>query len=1025
MTTQLSIPRTASRGIVGDRQLLAIQTFDVARLTNHAVPLIPGTFIAVSGQGPKQDSNGSGKTSFLAAVTILMGDPQWRLDSNAGKYAVGVLFRPDSAGVDPTHDIRPASSGYIVGVFAEQDRVSDTAMTVWVRLSTSTPYMQARWGTGIQVADAETDDERFLQADGIWQGLKTNGTLSARKMAELLYGDAPRCLSYLDTPLRPAVASLLSQQMTEMAPRDIADSLIALAGSKAHIDEERDLRGTVLAQRRERDESLTQEDEQRAREQTDLDSIAGRDAARSELAGALSHWHQYTAQRYLDVLRRDGEMAERIGDLAKRHAEAAGHTAALTQKLADLESRSDLTTDEQRARAARDRACQHREGLQQDRTAKATIQAGHDAELIALRPMIDNWDGRDPDECELALELARDNHAEHKQQLKLAESAVTAAREALQRAEQGRGGDAGLIIDILHSQAIDATALFDIVELTEDTRAEWEPRLWPWRDAVIVDRDAGAAARYAVAEIPGAQLIYTDGGHAVTYAGVRCPLPIATFFRQLEQRLTPGINPVQVTDSALQASIIGDFAEALTGREALLARMRRSVAETEQTRDDMVAATEVSDAAARLADLRFQAARAAGRTRFLTVEVESLAREVESLDRRIGEAIAAESGQIKAWEESYQLLTGHNTAVQLNRTQVTLLREKERELHKNLAARQQDRQNLSIERWREVWGGDLQQATDLVSAIPADTRQPVEQVRVRAVEQLARATSLFGIDDSSAADLPADFREAAERRRTLAADSLSQPPSVGLADIAFPLRTRLDGQAGADRVLRNRIEQQRMERSRIHEDLEERLADAEQRLQVVQDMIAQRVEGVLKRVSAAFNQLDIDRGGCGAELIFDNVRPAGPGEWLWEVTPRWRRSLRGPFVSYREVANGAQVKVYAVQLVLAALLADADTSGRVLVLDELGNSLGEVNRKDVLGALKRVAERQHVTILGTCQDSVVADASDVCGALTWFTHTNTANAYNNPTRVWAFDANGERVILTAEWLTTGRHDDWP
>ena len=130
MTGLLSLPRTTSRGVVGSRQLVAVQTFDVARLTNHAVPLVPGTFIAVSGEGPKGDSNGSGKTSFLAAVSILLGDPQWRLDTQGGKAAAGVLFKPDSAGVDPAQQARAANTGYVVGVFADPERPHDTALTV-------------------------------------------------------------------------------------------------------------------------------------------------------------------------------------------------------------------------------------------------------------------------------------------------------------------------------------------------------------------------------------------------------------------------------------------------------------------------------------------------------------------------------------------------------------------------------------------------------------------------------------------------------------------------------------------------------------------------------------------------------------------------------------------------------------------------------------------------------------------------------------------------------------------------------
>ena len=38
----------ADRGIVDDRQLVAVQTFDISRLTTHPVVIRPGTFIVVS-----------------------------------------------------------------------------------------------------------------------------------------------------------------------------------------------------------------------------------------------------------------------------------------------------------------------------------------------------------------------------------------------------------------------------------------------------------------------------------------------------------------------------------------------------------------------------------------------------------------------------------------------------------------------------------------------------------------------------------------------------------------------------------------------------------------------------------------------------------------------------------------------------------------------------------------------------------------------------------------------------------------
>ena len=105
---------------------------------------------------------------------------------------------------------------------------------------------------------------------------------------------------------------------------------------------------------------------------------------------------------------------------------------------------------------------------------------------------------------------------------------------------------------------------------------------------------------------------------------------------------------------------------------------------------------------------------------------------------------------------------------------------------------------------------------------------------------------------------------------------------------------------------------------------------------------------------------------------------------------------------------------------LAAVVADSRTKGRVLILDELGNSLGDVNRRDVLNALSEVAEQRQVTIFGTCQDSVLSDAADFFGELIWFTHATDTDAYNQPTRVWGHDSLHERVQLTAEWLMTGR-----
>lgn len=255
----------------------------------------------------------------------------------------------------------------------------------------------------------------------------------------------------------------------------------------------------------------------------------------------------------------------------------------------------------------------------------------------------------------------------------------------------------------------------------------------------------------------------------------------------------------------------------------------------------------------------------------------------------------------------------------------------------------------------------------------------------------------------------------AESARDVFAEQRPDKP-VPFEDAAGPIRIRLRGFDDYDHLTRTRIGAERAQREKALGQLHIDVTSGDERLDALQDMIEHTIEAALKQVSTALDKMT----AYGAELEQRSIRPAGAAPWRWEVTPRWRRSPTGGLVSYKETANGAQVKVFAIQLVLAALIADRETAGRVLILDELGNSLGDVNRRDVLKALRDVAVEQKVTILGTCQDSVLSDAADYFGELIWFTHATTTDAYNQPTRVWAYDPVADRVELTADWLRAGR-----
>ena len=235
----------AEIGIIGNRHLVALQTIDIARLTTHPVPLVPGTFIAVSGQGPKGDSNGSGKTSFLAAISLLLGDAQWRLEANGSQAAPKLLFSLPSAGLDKDSGYSSADCGYVIGVFAEKENPVETALTVWVRISSTPQYLRVRWTHGLHVAEGDTDAERYEQADALWQALPKDHEIGPKHLRTKLYGTAPKGIAYVDTSMRKSAPSLLSQQMTEMTPDQIGVALIELTGRQGLLETEEEQRALL------------------------------------------------------------------------------------------------------------------------------------------------------------------------------------------------------------------------------------------------------------------------------------------------------------------------------------------------------------------------------------------------------------------------------------------------------------------------------------------------------------------------------------------------------------------------------------------------------------------------------------------------------------------------------------------------------------------------------------------------------------------------------------------------------------
>lgn len=1032
-TAQAHLPGIASKksgephGLVSSRELVAVQTFDIARLTTHAVPIVPGTFIAVSGVGPKGDSNGSGKTSFLAAVTVLLSDPQWRLDVDGGQVAAGLLFKPDAAGLEASR-VSPAPHGYIVGVFADSTGAKDTLLTVWIRLSTTTPYLQARWSVGLNVADAETEIGRYEQADTIWASIPPTQRCSARALQATLYGDAPRCMAYLDTTLRRTTASLLSQQMTEMSPEAIGQSLINLAGLRQVLEQEQ-VQRSALAQQQGAQSKAVNSHELRLRiEAAELAAVANRQRARAAIARGGLMWRLHFARRYVDIVPEYESATQRVRFSSEELANAESDLADAQKAHRLLDDRRDLQDE---ARTAKEAWVAEQDKRGKSEQLRAVLAAAHGriaADRQRLLAEADGWDGTTVADQERNRDDARQKVSDLRAEHRLANVAVQTAADGLQQAEGGTPPEVLDVMTTLESRQISRFALADALSIDDPARYWWEPVIHPWLSGVVVPPDDLDRAALAVSHLPGTILVAADGPFVaddiVTHSnefptGLSARVPISGFLSALADRHSHHGSPPRAVDPATGVVVVGGFEAAIAGRQARIEAARSALdealemaAEFERKVRRAMLIEEQAITALRQAEASEQLARD-------NKEAERLEGRIRGCDDDTIAALEAEDEAFETWNAANLLAFQHRGQVDAAQRNVEHAERAVREARDALKKAQTERESLHLPYWHDGWANTLEAARSLLDGQDESVqRLTAKRLRNRAQEALKEAFDAYRVDVE---ELPADIRDLADHREDLVDGDDPSPSGMTFLELSRPLQTRLDGTAERDASTETTI---RLDRARRQEMIDTLRVEVDSRtadLEAIQDMIEQSIEGHFSRMSDALQALDLNRGGYGAELLVLSRRPeTATNPWQWQVSPRWRRTRGGKMINYSEVANGAQVKVYAVQVTLAALLAADATAGRVLVIDELGNSLGEVNRKDVLAALRQVAERQRVTILGTCQDSVLHDAAEACHEILWFTHASTADAYNQPVRAWTHDPERGRVELTTDWMRTLR-----
>ena len=1037
-------------GIIGSRQLVAVQTFDIARLTSDPIVLRPSCFIAVTGRGPT-DSNESGKTSFNAAVSLLLGDPEWRVGGGGLTSVAQLLFEPDTAGVAGTR--YPAAQwGFIVGLFADPEAPQDTAHTVWLRLAPGSPYLQVRHAPGIHLVIGDDDGARHTAASHTWAKLPSSN-LGPRNFAQVLYGRSPRCLAYVATRGKQRSGpSLLKMDAGAFTPEAIGEALVKQSGRAEAFEREQQHRAAAAAldaQLREQEiESIRlAQDEER-----NLLEVTSRMHGRELLANGQQAWRQHFARGLLDTLARQQQLITQVQELTQKRNEVADRLALARRNADAFRSDKDLQDRLEAAKLALEDVARR---LKAAEAAETTVTTTIDLK----RKQLADLEAKGARQARLDVQAATIALKESNQELLAAkllagrlETTAEGLRSELDAARDGAGqGLAGAVLAALTSAGIAAYSLIDDLALDEEHRNRWQARVTPWRDAVIVPDGAQQAlaelsidgtGKFAGAVIIDASVLV---GSSEALDGVTAQEPTVRFLHALEQ-LAPlvdngsGMPAGTAVIASVAATIVGGFPAATTGlaqRISTLEAQLISLAGELASAGDRVAA-----AVQQVTVSQDELDQAEAAVDYATALEEIEALETTELPQRRGQVEELTVEHTGA-EDAHVALIGANasqastklqlqTAVDQANTDLTAADVELRRATETLTSQR-------LDYWVSRFAGTPEEARAALGW-PADhpleadgseqarppsgdgvERRSRHTLAINANGALGKVLLTLGIDEKTG-DGAAELQiQAAVKECARIGQDADDNQERAFDVLAGPLEAWLDKLRDRDEQAKEAIEELRAERASQQEYVQGQLTGLREGLANIQDAMQSRIEDSLRDISVALDRLDQEAGGFGADLRWDISRPAGASDaWVWKVTPRWRRTVGGTMLPYDNATNTAQEKLFSVHLVLAALLASPHPRGRVLILDELGDSLGDDHRRRVLNAIQRVAERYGVTVLGTCQDAVMPDAAKYCGEVLFFSYQSKQHALNAPTRMFGFDENSQRVELTADAIRDTR-----
>ncbi|MCG5214182.1 chromosome partitioning protein ParA [Streptosporangium sp. KLBMP 9127] len=991
---------TQVENVVGDRVLIAVQAVNISRLSTHPVPTVPGTLIVVAGAGPK-DSNGAGKSSFIAAITALLGDEQWRFASGA-KTVSELLFNAELAAGAGGRQWASASHGYIVGVFDET--TPGRAVTVWLRVNQEAPHLEIRWTEGVYLAAAPSEAERVARADEMWLTLPRSAgrrDVVARDLTKVLYGDRVRCVSFLSTSVRTKVATnLLSQPLNEISPERVFEAVAALTGLDTELDQEREARRDEHARRLRAAQAGERLREFEAESHALLATFDRRDQARVRLADALRCWRGRLARRLVDAAGRDAAFA---ADLARHQASTRAAAEAIAVVKAEISTLKDDTLDRGLADARREHVeSQSRIArLEADRAVAENSADELRGRIPGLEEVRRFADGREVPAAERELAEARQRLTMALKALGVADREAEGAAAALADAE---GGPAAAQLDALAAAGVPAAGLLDAVDVAEQARdhAAGGLRGWPHEHAVIVDAGALETAAESLAGLPGSVLVSSAG---VTVIGSFEAVATGREARikAAEQRLN------RARDTQDEAADVVREAE-------------EGVAEAARRLEGAKAAVQLADVERRLTGRRERLAELAGALAELTPRVTEAERRAAALDFRA----RTRDMEIERLEDRRARHERDRDDARAQEARVTA-----------------DRQALALESLATEWGGQAiatakpdaageggrdEAAADArgwIAALPEAERPLTAEEWWRTAERhLDRALrDTFPGDDE---EMPEELRYLI-RERTESGAGRTAREQATFPGVCAALASYLRGQEDYERHQRRQIESQVATRQRDLSAADKGAEEAAQSTAVHRAALTAAIQSRLTRVAEEFEKLDLAYGGYGATLEFPvPAAPADPEQrWAWKVVPKWRRGEGQGYVPYNRRANTALMDEKAVKLVCAAAIASSGGGHLCLVLDELGRNLGKEHRREAVALFRRIGETYGITVIGALQDDMEPYAIDACGQYIKLRRSSDAMPYNEPPVIVGHDAHADRVRELTEYVTRTGHDPSP